>query len=127
MAASREARCHFKLTKAQKAYLELVRRCRNNEKTPYLFRLTAQQSIVLTRKVGFSPSRFAIFESYRGDTGVDLEINVINRFSNDEFEVPYQLLTRDREARDWELNVMGWLPNPLSNANPTEIKAGSCP
>lgn len=87
MAASRGANVAvFKLTKAQRAYLDLVRRCRNNEKTPYLFRLTAQQSIVLTRQIGFSPTRFAIFQSYRGDTGVDLEINVINRFSNDELK-----------------------------------------
>lgn len=118
----------FKLTKAQKAYLDLVRRCHtDNEKTPYLFRLTPQQSVVLKRKVGFSPDRFAVFESYRGDTGVDLEINVINRFSKDDLEVPHQLLTRNRKARDWEQNTMGWLPNPLSNANPTKIKAGSCP
>lgn len=118
----------FKLTKSQKAYLDLVRRCHtDNEKTPYLFRLTPEQSMVLRHEVGFSPDRFAIFESYRGDIGVDLEMNVINRFSEDEFEVPLQLLTCNREAEHWQRNTIGWLPNPLSDANPSKIKAGSCP
>lgn len=118
----------FKLTKAQKAYVDLVRRChRDNTKTPFLFKLTGEQSVILKREVGFSPDRFVIFESYRGDTGVDIEINVINRFSEDEFEVPHKLLTRDRRAHDWEVNTMGWLPNPLSKVNPKEIKAASCP
>lgn len=118
----------FKLTKTQKAYIDLVRRCHtDNEKTPYLFRLTAQQALALKREVGFSPDRFAIFESYRGDAGVDLEVNVINRFSEEEFEVPHKLLVRDRQAQSWERDTMGWQPNPLSNANPSGIKPGSCP
>lgn len=118
----------FKLTKAQKAYIDFIRRCHtDNEKTPYLFRLTTQQGMVLKREVGFSPDRFAIFESYRGDSGVDLEMNVINRFSEDEFEVPHKLLVRDREAQSWERDTMGWLPNPLLKANPSTIYAGSCP
>ena len=118
----------FKLTKVQKAYIDLVRRCHtDNEKTPYLFRLTTQQSMVLKRDVGFSPDHFAIFESYHGDNGVDLEMNVINRFSEDEFEVPHKLLVRDREAQSWERDTMGWLPNPLSNASPSSINAGLCP
>src|ERR1700740_27549 len=83
----------FKLTKAQKAYIDMVRRCHtDNEKTPYLFRLTPEQALALKRELGFSPDRFAIFESYRGDVGVDLEMNVINRFSEEEFEVPHKLL-----------------------------------
>lgn len=118
----------FRLTKAQRAYLDLVRRCHtDNEKTPYLFRLTTQQSKILTREVGFSPDRFAIFESYRGDEGVDLEMNVINRFSEEEFEVPHKLLVRDAVAHEWEQSTMGWLSNPLFDANPANIKAGSCP
>jgi hypothetical protein len=96
-------------------------------KTPFLFRLSRQQSIVLKREAGFSPDRFAIFESYRGDTGVDIEINVINRFSESEFEIPRHLLTRNDIAGDWEVNTMGWLPNPLSKTNPSDIKPGSCP
>ena len=91
----------FKLTTAQKARLELIRRCHtDNTKTPYLFTLTPQQALVLKREVGFSPELFAVFESFRGDTGVDIEINVINRFSEDAFEIPHNLLTRDHEARE---------------------------
>jgi hypothetical protein len=118
----------LKLTTAQKTRLDLIRRCHaDNTKTPFLFTLTPQQSVALKRKVGFSPDRFAVFESFRGDAGVDIEINVINRFSENEFEIPHNLLTRNHEARDWETNTMGWLPNPLTKANPSNIKAGSCP
>jgi len=118
----------LKLTKDQKAFLDLVRRCHtDNTKTPFLFRLSREQSVVLKREAGFSPDRFAIFESYRGDIGVDIEVNVIIRFSESEFEIPHKLLTRSGEAREWEVNTMGWLPNPLVKANPTNIKPGSCP
>jgi hypothetical protein len=117
----------FKLTKAQKAFLDLVRRCqKDNTKTPYLFELTREQSTVLWREAGFSPERFAIFESYRGDKGVDLEVNVINRFSEHEFEIPHNLLTRDKEAHKWEVSVMGWQRNPLLQANPALVKPGFC-
>jgi len=118
----------FNLTEAQKSFLDLVRRCQtDNTKTPYLFTLTREQSTVLRREVGFSPDRFAIFESYRGDKGVDLEVNVINRFNEDEFEIPHKLLTRNHVAHNWEVNTMGWLPNPLLTANPANFKAGKCP
>jgi hypothetical protein len=52
---------------------------------------------------------------------------VINRFSENEFEIPHSLLVPNREAHDWEVNTMGWLPNPLARANPSAIKPGSCP
>ena len=128
MAVSPREKLPFQLTTAQKARLDLIRRCHtDNTKTPFLFTLTPQQSVALKREVGFSPDRFAVFESFRGDAGVDIEINVINRFSENEFEIPHNLLTRNHEARDWETNTMGWLPNPLAKANPSNIKAGSCP
>jgi len=118
------------LTKSQKTFLDLVRRCsnnRNNERTPYVFRLTPAQAKTLMAEAGMSPTRFAIFESYRGDNGVDLEFNVINRYSEAEFEIPHQLLTADREAKDWEINTMGWLPNPLAAVKPADIKTNTCP
>ncbi len=118
----------FKLTDPQKTRLDLIRRCHtDNTKTPFLFTLTPQQSLALKREVGFSPDWFAVFESYRGDAGVDIEINVINRFSESEFEIPHNLLTRNHEARNWEVNTMGWLPNPLSKVNSSDIRPGSCP
>lgn len=118
----------FKLTRTQKAFLDLIRRChKDNRRSPYLFVLTPQQAAVLRRKAGFSPERFAVFEGYRGDKGIDLDVNAINRFSEDEFEVPHRLLTRSQKAQDWEVNTMGWLPNPLLKARPTNFKGGSCP
>ena len=118
----------FRLTVAQKTFLDLVRRCHNdNTKTPSLFRLSRQQSLVLKRQAGLSPDRFAIFESYRGDTGVDIELNIINRFSESEFEVPLKILTRSAVARDWEVTIMGWLPNPLLRVDPSKLEPGSCP
>ena len=61
----------LKLTTGQKSFLDLVRRCHSdNTKTPYVFTLTRQQSIALKNEAGFSPDRFAIFESYRGDRGI---------------------------------------------------------
>jgi len=118
----------FKLTNAQKAFIDLVRRCHtDNTRTPYLFELTPEQSVTLRREVGFSPDRFAIFESFHGDKDVDLEVNVINRFSEDEFEIPHKLLTPNRKARNWEVNTMGWEVNPLLRANPARFKDGTCP
>jgi hypothetical protein len=118
----------FKLTETQKAFVDLVRRCQtDNTKTPYLFELTPKQSAVLRREFGFSPHRFATFESFRGDKSVDLEVNVINRFSEDEFEIPHKLLTRNQKAQDWEVNTMGWVANPLLKANPANFTSGTCP
>jgi hypothetical protein len=62
-----------------------------------------------------------------GDTGVDIEINVINRFSESEFEIPLKLLTRNDQAHNWEVKTMGWLPNPLAKVDPSLIKPGPCP
>jgi hypothetical protein len=130
----------LELTKSQKAFLDLIRRCSSgqppqrthgdlisNEHTPFVFSLTHKQSAILKKDAGFSPSRFAVFESYRGDTGIDIEVNVINRFNENEFEVPHKLLTHDKDARNWEVNIIGWLPNPLTNATPKEIETGQCP
>ena len=117
----------FKLTETQKAYIDLVHRCqKDNTRTPYLFTLTREHSDILRQEVGFSPDRFAVFESYRGDKGVDLEVNVINRFSEDEFEIPHKLLTRSHAAHNWEVHTMRWLPNPLLNANPVNFSS-TCP
>lgn len=118
----------FTLTKPQKALLDIIRRCQTNNKlTPFVFHLSARQASALKQEVGFSPKRFAVFESFRGDNGVDIEVNVINRFSENEFEVPHKLLMPDEEARKWERNTIGWLPNPIEHVNPSNVKEGSCP
>ena len=118
----------LKLTPGQRAFLDLVRRCqRDNTRSPYVFTLTPEQSAILRKDAGFSPDHFAIFESYRGDEGVDLEVNVINRFEENEFEIPHKLLTRSREAHTWEVDTMGWLANPLLGADPKKFAGAACP
>jgi len=117
----------FRLTPEQKELIALYRRCRDNTKTPYILRLAPNQSAVLGREVGFAPERFAIFESFRGDHGADIELNIINRFSASEFEVPHKLLVPDSEVREWETNVIGWAPSPLGNVYLAGVKEGECP
>ena len=121
----------LELTKSQKALLDLIWECRNNknnERTPFVFKLTLAQSKKLKKEAGFAPSRFAIFESYKGDVDFDIEINIVNRFSESKFEVPHKLLTRDAEAKDWEINTMGWKANPLNNIKQKDITPSlSCP
>ncbi len=117
----------FRLTLEQKQLIALYRRCRDNTKTPYIFRLTGEQSTVLAKEAGMSPERFAIFESYRQDDGSDIEFNIINRFSEDTFEVPHQLLRAESEVRNWETNIIGWMPSPLVQVNPRQVKADACP
>ena len=116
------------LTPKQRALVVLFHRCRSdNTKTPYIFRLTPQQAITLKRSAGRSPSRFAIFDSYQGDKAVDLESNVIVRFAADKFEVPHDLLISDKAAHDYEVNVIGWAPNPLESIDPSSAAIGACP
>lgn len=120
----------LRLTDEQKAFLDLAWRCRsnrNNQRTPYIFTLTPKQSGTLRKEAGFSPTRFAILESFKGDTEADEDVNIINRFSEDEFEIPHKLLTHDREAHNWEVDIMGWLPNPLEKLDPKDVKPGTCP
>ena len=112
----------FRLTSDQKGLIELYRKCRDNTKTPYIFRLTDGQSAVLAKEASIAPERFAIFDSFQGDDGTDIEFNIINRFSETEFEVPHKLLLTESEVRDWEINVIGWAPSPLANINPAHLR-----
>jgi len=117
----------FRLTSEQKGLIALYRKCRDNRKSPFIFRLTDAQSAALGKEAGIAPERFAIFESFRGDEGADIEFNIINRFSETEFEVPHKPLLEEDEVRDWEINVIGWAPSPLANADPAQMKTGECP
>jgi hypothetical protein len=110
------------LTPEQKQLIELYRKSLNNTYTPYIFRLTPKQSALLFKEAGVSPKRFAIFESYRGEKGVELEFNVINRFNEQTFEIPHKLLIPERDLRDWEKNIMGWEPSPLAKPVKTKYK-----
>ena len=115
------------LTAEQKKLIELYHRCRNNRYTPYIFKLTSKQSERLKKEAGISPERFAIFESYRGEDGIELDYNVINRFSEQSFEIPHKTLISDRELRKYENDVMGWEPSPLAKPGIADLATGKCP
>ncbi|MSM41630.1 MAG: hypothetical protein GJT30_18595 [Geobacter sp.] len=115
------------LTTEQQQLIDLDRRCRKNKYTPYIFRLTPEQSERLRKEAGSSPKRFAIFESYQGDRGIDIEFNVINRFNEKTIEIPHKLLIPERQLRDWERNTMGWEPNPLDKPGIAKLVTGKCP
>jgi hypothetical protein len=82
---------------------------------------------MLVREAGTSPKRFAIYESYVGDEGIEIGSNAINRFSENSFEVPHELLRPEREIRTYETKIMGWGSNPLAGVDPLRVKAGECP
>ena len=117
----------LQLTSEQKQIIALYRKCRVNNYTPYIFNLTRRQSAILLKESGLRPKRFAIFDSVAGDDGVDLEFNVINRYSNERFEIPHNLLTTEKRLRDWEINIIGWEPSPLATATHAQLKSGICP
>lgn len=103
------------LTKDQKAQIRYYRRCRNNKYSPYILVLTPEQQAELNSQVGVATSRFAIFESFRGEEVADAEYNIANRFSEDQIEIPLRVVISEEELRNWEFEVMGWQPSPLTN------------
>jgi hypothetical protein len=116
------------LSPNQIQFIDLFRKCApDNTKTPYVFRLTAEQAYELKTQVGFAPTRFAIVEGFRGAEGDELKINVVNRFSEDRFEILHETLTRDNQARQWEMKVMGWGSSPFLRATPSQLNSGKCP
>ncbi len=115
------------LTAEQKNLIELYHRCRDNRYTPYIFKLTSKQSKRLKKEAGISPERFAIFESYRGEDSIELSHNVINRFSEQSFEIPHKTLISEGTVRKYENDVMGWEPSPLAKPGTSNSAAGKCP
>ena len=115
------------LTAEQKQLIELYNRCRDNRYTPYIFKLTPEQSKRLKKEAGMSPKRFAIFESYRGEDGIELSYNVINRFSEQSFEIPHKTLVSERTVQKYENDVMGWEPSPLAKPGVSDSAASKCP
>ncbi|HRH77880.1 MAG TPA: hypothetical protein PK129_11070 [Cellvibrionaceae bacterium] len=94
----------LKLSKAQKATVEHYSVCHlenfktMNVYTPYVFELTPEQSSVLKSKVGFAPKFFEVFETYRGFNDAGPHWNLALRFSEDEIEIPVNLLLTDKKA-----------------------------
>ncbi|TXI77070.1 MAG: hypothetical protein E6Q42_05840 [Dechloromonas sp.] len=103
----------FQLTEAQKASIEHFRTCHldnfrtMNVYTPYVFTLTASQSEALMARTGFSPLRFEVYETYRGFNEAGPHWNLALRFSENEIEVPLNLLRTDQEAAA-EHRMQGW-------------------
>jgi hypothetical protein len=103
----------FKLTKEQKQVIDHFRTCHlenfktMNMYTPYVFTLTPKQAAALKSKKGFSPQRFEVYETYRGFNDAGPHWNLALRFSEDEIEIPLDLVISDEEAREAH-DVQGW-------------------
>ena len=116
------------LSPDQAARLDYIHSCRgDNTRTPYVFHLTPEQSALLKKQSGVSATRFAVFDSTHGDTGVDLEANVLVRFAPLQAEVPHQLLISDPKAWEYEHEIIGWGPNPVELATSSQVASGKCP
>ena len=115
----------FTLTPKQKNQIAFYRRCyTNNTKTPYVFRLTAQQSAGLKREADLSPDRFEIYETYRGFNDAGPHWNLVLRFSEDQIEVPHDLLLSNEEAKKAE-DVQGWANQSALPERPASVQCGA--
>lgn len=114
----------FQMTAEQKAIAERFRACHlarfqvMNVYTPYVFRLSPEQARTLRRTIGFSPSRFDLYETYRGFNDAGPHWNLALRYSEDRIEIPLDLLRKDRDAAVEE-REQGWNP-----ANPCFPRSG---
>jgi hypothetical protein len=115
----------FDLTSDQKNAIAQFRSCHianfktMNPYTPYVFELTAAQSEVLSRQAGYAPKYFEVYETYRGFNDAGPHWNLVLRFSDDQIEVPLELLLPDSEAKKAH-DVQGW-----STSNPCFPKVGA--
>jgi len=101
------------LTAEQEQFIACVReRHTDNAKTPYVFRLNASQAAQLKREARLSPTRFQVYETYRGFNDAGPHWNIALRFSEHQIEVPHKLLLPNRKAEHAEFKVQGWEPNP---------------
>lgn len=104
----------FNLTDDQKNEIAHFRTCHvarfktMNQYTPYVFELTAGQRKVLSREVGFAPKYFEVYETYRGFNDAGPHWNLALRFSDNQIEVPLNLLLPDAEARKAH-DEQGWI------------------
>lgn len=108
----------FQMTARQKAVAARFRTCHlaryqvMNVYTPYVFRLTPEQARTVRRAIGFSPSRFDLYETYRGFNDAGPHWNLALRYSEDRIEIPLDLLRKDQDAAAEE-REQGWNPvNP---------------
>lgn len=103
----------FNLTETQKKVIEHYRTCQldnfktMNVYTPYVFTLTPQQSQALRAKKGYSPRHFQIYETVRSFNDAGPYWNLVLRFSEDQIEIPLDLVVTNKEAR-LEHEDQGW-------------------
>ena len=106
----------FDLTAAQKQVINHYRTCQlenfrtMNVYTPYIFTLTPNQSRALKAKKGFSPKHFEIYETVRAFNDAGPHWNLALRFSEDQIEIPLDLVLTNKEAR-MAHNEQGWNRN----------------
>jgi hypothetical protein len=103
----------FRLTAEQKRLIDHYRTCQlersntMNIYTPYVFTLSPSQAASLTRKAGFAPQRFQVYETVRGFNDAGPHWNLVLRYSENHIEIPLKLLLRDAEAREAH-RMLGW-------------------
>jgi len=103
----------FDLTEAQKKVIDHYRTCQlenfktMNVYTPYVFALTPSQSNALKAKKGVSPKYFEIYETVRGFNDAGPHWNLVLRFSENQIEIPLDLVVTDKEASA-QHDEQGW-------------------
>ncbi len=103
----------FMLSPEQKGVINQFRTCylenfkTMNKYTPYVLWLTPDQSKELKTKSGFAPRVFEAFETYRGFNDAGPHWNLALRFSEDQIEVPLDLLLSDSKAKQAHAE-QGW-------------------
>lgn len=103
----------FSLSSKQKAAIDHFRTCHlekfktMNEFTPYVFKLTSSQTKQIKARLGFAPTYFYMYETYRGFNEGGPHWNLALRFSENQIEIPVDLLLRDKEARQAH-EEQGW-------------------
>jgi len=103
----------FRLTAEQKRVIAHYRSCQlehfrtMNVYTPYVFELSRNQHRTLKNATGLTPRYFAVIETLRGDNDAGPFWNMALRFSEDEIEIPVDLVISDRDSLEAQ-HTQGW-------------------
>jgi hypothetical protein len=108
----------FKLSSSQRQAINHFRTCHlekyqtMNVYTPYVFSLEPDQTSTLKTAKGFSPRYFEVYETFRGFNEAGPHWNLALRFSEDEIEIPVDLLVPEKDSIESQ-KELGWEPkNP---------------
>lgn len=103
----------FRLTAVQKRVIAHYRSCQlehfkiMNVYTPYVFDLSTSQHLALKKATGLAPGYFAMIETLRGDDDAGPFWNMALRFSENEFEIPTDLVINERDSLATQI-TQGW-------------------